>query len=104
MFLPVVLFFYYVILRKSRLLQNIFLLFASLFFYAWGEPVYVLIMIASIVVNWAFGLAVDKNRGNKKICKLMVALDVVYNLGVLFVFKYLNFTGNIIKRDRKSVV
>ena len=44
-FLPVVLFFYYTIFRKSRSLQNTFLLVASLFFYAWGEPKFVLIMI-----------------------------------------------------------
>ena len=37
-FLPIVIFVYYVLLRKSRTLQNIFLTFSSLFFYAWGEP------------------------------------------------------------------
>lgn len=95
-FLPLVLFFNFIVLKKSRLLQNINLLFASLFFYAWGEPKYVLVMIASIIVNWFFGLIVSKKRDNEKLCKLFILLDVIYNLGVLFFFKYLTFTGNII--------
>lgn len=96
LFLPVVLFFYYVVFRKNRLLQNVFLLLASLFFYAWGEPKFVVIMIASIVVNWAFGLLVNKYREKKKACVFFITLDTVFNLSVLFVFKYLMFTGNII--------
>ena len=98
LFLPIVLFFYYVIFRKSRLLQNIFLLFASLFFYAWGEPKFVLIMIASIFINWLFGLLVSKSRENKTRSKLIIAVDVIFNLAILYVFKYLTFTGSIIDR------
>jgi D-alanyl-lipoteichoic acid acyltransferase DltB (MBOAT superfamily) len=90
-FLPAVLAVYYLLLRKSRKLQNIFLALASLFFYAWGEPKFVLIMLASIVMNWLFGLLVDRQRG-KSAAKLSVALAVIYNLAVLFIFKYLNFT------------
>ena len=96
LFLPLVLLFNFVIIRWSRLLQNINLLFASLFFYAWGEPKYVFLMVGSIIVNWFFGLMVSKKRSNKKLCKLFIALDVAFNLGVLFIFKYLTFTGNII--------
>ena len=96
LFLPVVLFFNFVVFRKSRLLQNIFLLLASLVFYAWGVTVYVLIMVASIVVNWLLGLLVDKKRENKKVGKALVALDVIYNLSILFVFKYLNFSCGIV--------
>ena len=96
LFLPIVIFFNFVVFRKSRLLQNIFLLIASLVFYAWGEPVFVLIMIASIIINWAFGLLVHKFREDKTKGRLFVALDVIYNLSVLFVFKYLTFTGNVI--------
>ena len=51
-FLPAVLFMYYVPFRNSIKLKNILLLFASLGFYAWGEPVFVLIMIFSIIFNW----------------------------------------------------
>lgn len=96
LFLPIVLFFNFIVFKKSRLLQNIFLLFASLFFYAWGEPKFVLVMIASIIVNWFFGLLVSKKRDNKKISRLIIGLDVAFNLSLLFVFKYLTFTGNII--------
>ena len=95
LFLPIVLFFNFIVFKKSRLLQNIFLLFASLFFYAWGEPKFVLVMIASIVVNWFFGLIISKKRDNKIISKLIIALDVAFNLSLLFVFKYLTFAGNV---------
>ena len=98
LFLPAVLFFYYVVFRKSRLLQNIFLLLASLAFYAWGEPVFVLIMIGSIVVNWLLGLLVDRYRENRAAAKAMIAADVVINLCILFVFKYLTFTGRVLDR------
>jgi len=96
LFLPAVLFFYYVVLKKSRLLQNVFLLFASLFFYAWGEPKFVLIMLASIFVNWLFGLLVSKSRDKQARSRAIIAADVLFNLAVLFVFKYLAFTGNVI--------
>ena len=97
LFLPIVLFFNFIVFKKSRLLQNIFLLFASLFFYAWGEPKFVLVMIASIIINWFFGLMVNKKRDNKRVSRLLIALDVVFNLAILFVFKYLTFTGSVIE-------
>ena len=95
LFLPIVLFFNFVVFKKSRLLQNIFLLFASLFFYAWGEPKFVLVIIASIITNWFFGLMVNKMRDNKKTTRLLIALDVAFNLAILFIFKYLTFTGSV---------
>lgn len=95
-FLPAVLFFYYVVFRNKRALQNIFLLIASLFFYAWGEPRFVFIMCASIVINWFLGLLISKNREKSGLCKLIVVIDVICNLGLLFVFKYLTFIGNAI--------
>ncbi|MDR0536104.1 MAG: hypothetical protein LBG65_07180, partial [Puniceicoccales bacterium] len=58
LFLPFVLFFYHVVLKKKGA-RNLFLLLASLSFYAWGEPCFVLVMIGSIVGNYLFGLAVD---------------------------------------------
>lgn len=97
-FLPTVLFFYYVILKKSRTLQNVFLLLSSLAFYAWGEPKFVFVMIASILVNWFFGLLVNKWRQKEKLCKLLISIDVAFNLSLLFVFKYLTFAGNIFCR------
>ncbi len=95
LFLPTVLFVYFLILKKSRMLQNVFLLFASLLFYAWGEPKFVLIMLAAIVSNWAIGLAIDKYR-YKKVCTLLLVLSLIVNLGLLFAYKYLNFADSII--------
>lgn len=97
LFLPLVLFFNFIVFRKSRLLQNIFLLFASLFFYAWGEPKFVLIMMASVIVNWFFGLLISRKRKRKILSKWIIAFDVAFNLGLLFVFKYLTFAGGVIK-------
>ncbi len=91
-FLPAVIFCYYVLFRKNRVLQNIFLLIASLIFYAWGEPKFVFIMIMTIMVSWFFGLMVDKFRGQKKAVRIILILDTCYNLGILFIFKYLMFS------------
>ena len=57
-FLPAVLLGYYVIFRGMRRAQNLLLLAASLLFYAWGEPWFVLVMMASILANYLFGLCV----------------------------------------------
>ena len=97
LFLPIVLFLYFVAFRRSRRLQNIFLLIASLFFYAWGEPRFVLVMIVSVVINWFLGLMVSKNRKNRRVCKLFLIIDVVCNLTILFIFKYLTFSFSIIE-------
>ena len=92
-FLPFVLFVYYVLLRKWRKLQNLFLLAASLLFYAYGEPKFVIVMILSIIGNYIFGRLVDqsKNQGNLKLSKTILIIAIVYNLSILFIFKYLSF-------------
>ena len=92
-FLPCVLAGYY-LLARWRKLSNLFLTLASLAFYAWGEPKFVLVMIASITVNWALGLWVDRARGAPKKAKGVLALMVAFNLGLLGVFKYLMFLMN----------
>jgi len=60
-FMP--LFFAGYFLVPGRAAKNTWLLAASLVFYAWGEPVYVALMVASIIANWAFGLALGKAEG-----------------------------------------
>ena len=95
-FLPIVLFGYYVLFRRWRPAQNVFLLCASLVFYAWGEPKFVFVMIGSILFNWLMGLLTDRFR-DRKTAKLWVALDAAGNLGLLFVFKYLTFTLQNVK-------
>ncbi|MCQ2518989.1 MAG: MBOAT family protein [Lachnospiraceae bacterium] len=81
-------------------IQNTFLLLASLFFYAWGEPVYVLLMLVSIALNWSFGFLMDKFEKAKT---LILIFDVLANVGILGYYKYFNFVmelaGNVLKRD-----
>jgi D-alanyl-lipoteichoic acid acyltransferase DltB (MBOAT superfamily) len=73
---------------KVRTFRNTILLLASICFYAWGEPVFVFVMMTSILVNWWFGLL--RARGKPK--KSVLTAAVVYNVALLFVFKYLSFT------------
>ncbi|MBQ6272775.1 MAG: MBOAT family protein [Oscillospiraceae bacterium] len=87
-FLPAVLLGYY-LLRGQRA-RNLLLLGASLLFYAWGEPVYVFLMLFSICANYLLGRGIDARRGGGR--KTLLILAVVLNLGLLFVFKYLDFT------------
>ena len=85
-YLPVVLLVYFLLPRGLR---NGFLLLASLFFYAWGEPRYVLLMAATITVFYALGIAIEKSEGRAK--KLWLALAVGSGLAALAVFKYADF-------------
>lgn len=87
-FLPTVLLAYFIV---PKAFKNIVLLISSLFFYAWGEPKFVFIMILSIVLNYLFGLVVDSNRNNKKKVKILLGLMVFTNLLILGIFKYANF-------------
>jgi len=73
-----------------RLLQNLVLLLASLFFYAWGEQEIVLVMLASIVANYVFGRMVESRRGTSG-ARVAVGLAVAFNLGLLVYWKYANF-------------
>ena len=91
-FLPAVLLVYYGLLRRHRGLQNGFLTLASMFFYAWGEPKFVLVMLLSICMNWLFGLGVGHSKARGRSGRLWVTVAAAFNLAVLFVFKYLTFT------------
>ena len=91
MFLPVVLGMYFLTKESYR---NVLLLVASLFFYAWGEPVYVLVMILSIVVNYLCGLKIGVEDEAKR--KQALIVGIVINLGLLGIFKYSGFfTENV---------
>lgn len=92
-FLPVVFLLYYII--PSLKCRNILLIIFSLLFYAYGEPVYVLLMIVSTVMNYAFGRMLDTTRQGRR--RLVLVLAVVCNLGMLGFFKYTDMlisTGN----------
>ena len=95
-FLPAVLFVYYIVQNRYR---NYILLFASLLFYAWGEPKNVLVMLASISINYGFGILIDKLH---KWRLLPLILSSVYNISILFYFKYLNFTCDVWETITKS--
>ena len=86
-FLPAVLLGSFLLSRSHRA-QNLLLLLASLLFYAWGEPVYVFLMLGSIAGNFLFGLALSASRRRKT----WLVAAVCFNLGILFYFKYYNFT------------
>lgn len=85
LFLPLTLLFVW--LTGNRQAQNTVLLVASLLFYAWGESLYVLLMLATALVNYLCGLAVDRFQDRK----LWLVLAVVLNIGALAWFKYANF-------------
>ena len=89
-FLPITLIIYYLSPRKFR---NFILLVASLIFYAWGEPVYILIMLFSTVFDYVNGLLIDKfQKENKnRYAKIVLIVSVVGNLSILGFFKYSNF-------------
>jgi alginate O-acetyltransferase complex protein AlgI len=89
-FFPICLAGYYLIPKSLLGVKNIFLLIMSLAFYGFGEPKFVYIMILSIFVNWGFGLGVDHFRGRAPAKACLVGM-VVWNIGVFFVYKYLDF-------------
>lgn len=93
-FLPAVLLVYY--LFKNSSFKNYILLVASIGFYAWGEPIYVFLMLGSIITNYVFGLLIDKSESGRK--KLFLILALILNLSALFVFKYSNFAIENINR------
>ncbi len=89
-FLPVVLLLYFIVPRK---LKNLVLFLSSLFFYAWGEPVYVVIMLFSTAVDFTHGMLVHKfkEKGENKKAKYVVASAMIINLSLLGFFKYSDF-------------
>ena len=90
LFFPIVLIIYYNPVWKSRKFRNIFLLLVSLFFYAWGEPVFVFFMLFSIVVSCFLGIKIAEAR-NSKIKQYLLIGGTCYHIGILFIFKYLTF-------------
>ena len=81
---------YYVVPRKWR---NVVLFVLSLLFYGWGEPVYILLMIASITVAYVGGFFIEKYRHTSpKKCKAAMIASLAINLSFLLFFKYFNFT------------
>lgn len=92
-FLPVCFLFYFMF--KSIKAKNRVLIVFSLVFYACGEPVKILLFVASALINYLLALWMDKARGTKN-CKFALVLSLIYNIGMLGIFKYTDFMiGNI---------
>ncbi len=84
-FLPITIILYY---SLGKHLKNIVLLTASLFFYAWGEPVYVLVMCGSIMINYCIGILLGRSDANGRKRKFILIISLIFNLGCLAYFKY----------------
>lgn len=85
-FLPIFIIFYYCLPTKLR---NIYILLASYTFYAWGAYEFLGLLIISTFVDYLLGIAVDKSQGRNR--KLFTLCSIVFNLGILAYFKYMNF-------------
>lgn len=88
LFLPIVLVLYYIVPKQFR---NLFILISGLFFYAWGEPIYVFIMIASTLIDYFAGLVIYKFGHKPAVKKAALIISVIMNLSLLGFFKYSNF-------------
>ena len=88
-FLPLVLVLYYI--NNNRVYRNIVLLISSLICYSWGEPRTIIIMIITIIVNYVMAIMIEEKE---KYRKLLFIVTCIFNIGILFFFKYFNFFIN----------
>ncbi len=86
-FLPAMLLVYFITPKPAK---NAVLLAGSLFFYAWGEPLYILLMAGTIVLGYIFGILIEKNR-ERKLGRVFTTLSIVSGIGLLVYFKYADF-------------
>lgn len=86
-FLPIVVVIYSIVNRNAK---NHILLLASIIFYAWGEPKYLMIMLINIIICYIFAIKCDKAKSDQK-KKIYIAIAIVINLSILGYFKYFNF-------------
>ena len=91
LFFPITLGVCYALPKGAR---NYWLLLASLFFYAWGEPRFVLVMMGSIAFSYVIALCLERHAPGTRARKAYLIIGVAVNIGLLFVFKYLNFAIN----------
>ena len=95
-YLPAVLIIYFVTPKKGK---NLALFLVSLFFYAWGEPIYVILMLASLSLAYLFGIGIGKWRQERpRRSKILTILSVCASLSFLFFFKYYNFFATNLSR------
>ena len=90
-YLPVVLAVYYIVPSRWR---NLWLFIVNLVFYGWGEPVYILLMIFSICLNYVSGRLIGKHvQTDKKKARRVLVVNTVLNLALLFFFKYFDLVA-----------
>lgn len=87
-FLPITLILYYLVPKKAK---NVVILISGLVFYAWGEPIYVLVMILSTFIDYTAGRIIDKYDDRPKIRTACLLVSLIMNIGLLATFKYLGF-------------
>ena len=87
-FLPLCFISYF--LAKTLPAKNVVLIVFSLIFYAWGEPLWIVLLIFSSFLNWYIGILIGKNRGTGR-DKAAVALGIVIDIALLVIFKYSGF-------------
>ncbi|MDD6011229.1 MAG: MBOAT family protein [Oscillospiraceae bacterium] len=95
-FLPLTLLFYYLLgsrrnSDKDMAAKNLILCIASLIFYAWGEPVYIVLMLISIVFNYNIGMDIEDSAEKPKKAKALLVFSLIFNLAMLGFFKYAGF-------------
>lgn len=88
-FFPVVLAGYYI---SNDKIKNLWLLLASLVFYAWGEPKYIILILISVIVNYCIGLLIERSSHKKP----ALLLGILFNVGLLFFFKYFSYIYSLI--------
>ena len=87
-FLPIVLLIYYIVPQR---IKNLVIMISGLLFYAWGEPVYVLVMLLTIAIDYGAGMLMERFDGNQKRRLAVMITAVVLNLLFLGIFKYSSF-------------
>lgn len=101
LFLPLNLIFYY--FAKSAKAKNVVMLIFSLVFYAWGEPLYVLLLLFMTFCDWLLALFIGKKKSHGRLAKFGIVATLIVNLGILGVFKYGTFVleniGYIINKN-----
>lgn len=98
LFLPITIILYYI---SPKFIKNYILLLASLLFYSWGEPKYIILILISITFNYLIAILISRNKSqNKK--RLLLFLTIVFNISLLLYFKYLNFFINNLNTIFKS--
>lgn len=92
-FMPMALIIYFISPRKVK---NLTLFLISIIFYFLGEPNYFFIILLSVFVDYFLSLAIERYRNKKYLPKIFLCFSISFNLGVLFLFKYMNFFINSI--------